>query len=149
MLKQKEQKYEFMEFVRTTSTSCSKMPRESALAHLRAGDLRSFVDIINNPEVEAGAGRMEHWINQPVEEGGSSATLLDEAVTLGKHDFVSVLVKVGAIRDLVNTRTGLSPLHLACQAGEARMLELLLGEDDTHSYLLTEPEDAEDAFWDE
>ena len=130
MLKQKEQKYEFMEFVRTTSVGCSSQPRDSALAFLRSGDLRSFVDIVNNPDVEAAAGDPGHWLNQPVEEGGTSATLLDEAVTLGKHDFVSVLVKVGAVRDLVNTSTGLSPLHLACQAGDARMLELLLGEDD-------------------
>ena len=129
MLKQHEQKYEFMEFVRTTSTSCSKMPRESALAHLRAGDLRSFVDIINNPEVEAGAGRMEHWINQPVEEDGSGASLVYEAVTLGKHDFVSALVKIGVIRDLVNTRTGLSPIHAACVKGDPEMLRLLLADD--------------------
>ena len=129
MLKQQEQKYEFMEFVRTTSVSCSKMPQESAMAHLRSGDLRSFVDIINNPEVEAGAGRMEHWINLPLGEDEKCASLVYEAVSLGRHDFVSALVKVGVLRDLVSTRTGLSPLHVACTKGDPEMLRLLLATD--------------------
>ena len=129
MLKQQENKYEFMEFVRTTSASCSKMPLESAMAYLRAGDLRAFVDMINTPDVEAGAGRTEHWINQPGEEEGGTS-LVYEAVNLGRHDFVAALVQVGVHRDLVNTRTGLSPLHVASSKGDPEMLRLLLASDD-------------------
>ena len=128
MLGKQEQKYEFMEFVRTTSVGCTKLPQESAQLFLKSGDLRSFVDIINNPDVESGAGDSSHWINQPIEDDNLS--LLDEAVSLGKHDFVLALVKVGVIRDNVNTRTGLSPLHLSCQAGDVKMLDILLGQDD-------------------
>jgi len=130
MLKQHQQKFEFMEFVRTTSVGCTQMPQENAHMYLKNGDLRSFVDIINNPDVEAGADNDQHWINQPIDDDQDNATLLEEAVKLRKYEFVSALVKVGALRDHVNIKTGVSPLHVACQLGDVKLLGLLLADDD-------------------
>ena len=126
----KQHKIELLDYVRTTSVGCTHQPRENAFMYLQSGDLRAFVDIINNPDVEAGAGSEEHWINQPVEDEADQSSLLDAAVRARKEEFVAALVKVGVMRDLVNTTSGLSPLHLACQLGDPHLLRLLLGDDE-------------------
>ena len=59
----------------------------------------------------------------------NNSTLLEEAVKLKKYEFVSALVKVGALRDIVNLKTGVAPLHVACQLGDVKLLGLLLGDD--------------------
>ena len=95
----KQHKIELLDYVRTTSVGCTQQPRENALMYLQSGDLRAFVDIINNPDVEAGAGSEEHWINQPVEDEADQSSLLDAAVRARKQEFVAALVKVGVVRE--------------------------------------------------
>ena len=126
----KQNKIQLMELVATTSVGCTGTPRENAFLHLKNGDLRAFLDVINSPDVEAGAGQENHWINLPVEDQPDDSTLLEAAVLGRQPEFVSALVKVGVLRDLVNPTTGLSPLHLACQLGDPQLLQLL-AEDET------------------
>jgi len=125
-------KFDVMEYMRTTSIGCVKEPQANALIFLKNGDLRSFTDIINSSDVEDGAASEDHWINQPV-DGASEieeGNLLDVAVRMKKYQFVKNLVAVGAIRDQINQKTGLSPLHVACQDGDVQMLVILMAEDD-------------------
>jgi len=120
-------KFQVMDFLRSTSVSCVPDQQESALNFLKSGDIRSFTDIINTAEVEAGGQEEQHWVNQPVEAGGGS--LLEEAVRVGHHAAVAVLVRAGAARDLNSPGPGQAPLHTAAQLGDPRALALLLGED--------------------
>jgi len=60
------EKFNKKEFLRMTSVSCVSEPHESALTFLKNDDLRSFTDLVNNQDVEAGAGNINHWINKPV-----------------------------------------------------------------------------------
>ena len=64
----KQHKIELLDYVRTTSVGCTQQPSENALMCLRSGDLRAFVDIINNPDVEAGSGS-EEALGQPARGG--------------------------------------------------------------------------------
>jgi len=123
-------KFNVMEYVRTTSIGCVQEPQANALIFLKNGDLRSFTDIINSSDVEAGASNEMHWINLPVEGDSEESTLLEAAVRMKKYPFVKNLVRVGAIRDQLNTKTGLTPLHTACQEGDDQMLAILVGNDD-------------------
>jgi len=123
-------KFDVMEYVRTTSIGCVQEPQANALIFLKNEDLRSFTDIINSSDVEAGASIEGHWINQSVDGDSEEGTLLDIAVRLKKHPFVKNLVRVGAIRDQLNQKTGLSPLHTACQDGDVQMLAILMADDD-------------------
>ena len=127
----KQHKIELLDYVRTTSVGCTQQPSENALMYLRSGDLRAFVDIINNPDVEAGSGSEDHWVNQPVEGDPDHSSLLDAAVRARKEEFVAALVKIGVMRDLVNSKTGLSPLHVSCQLGDHHLLRLLLSGEDS------------------
>ena len=93
-------KFDKQELLRMTSVSCVSDPHQSALTSLKNNDLRSFLDLVNTEDVEAGAGDVKHWINRPADTGD---TLLETALNLGsRREFVECLVRVGARLDVVS-----------------------------------------------
>jgi len=119
-------KFEPKECVRMTSVSCISEPLANALVFLNNNDLRGFTDIINNVDVESNAGKANHWINQPTDDGGAS--LLEIAILQKKTKFVEHLVKAGARVDLVSEGSGYAPPHLAVEKGDPSLLRLVLSD---------------------
>jgi len=120
---------EMKEIVRQASQGCQQPPQETALFHLKNGNLHAFKTVLNNEE-DIEIGNDQHWIYEAVDsDDGTKSNLLDLAVKWEKYEFVQVLVEAGAMRDILNPKTGESPLHVACQLGDERLLGLLLGHD--------------------
>jgi len=126
-MKERE-KFDKNEFLRMTSVSCVTEPQQNALTFMRNDDLRSFTDLINNPDVEAGASLVDHWINQPVDEAG--ATLLETAINLGRRKFIEHLLRLGVRVDIVSQASGYAPPHLAVEKGDLDLLRLFLHDRD-------------------
>jgi len=125
----KRDKFDRNEFMRMTSVSCITEPQQNALTFLRNDDLRSFTDLINNPDVESRASLVDHWINQPVDDAGSN--LLETAITLGnRRKFIEHLLRLGARVDIVSQASGYAPPHLAVDKGDVDLLRLFLHDRD-------------------
>jgi len=124
----KEEKFDAKEFMRMTSVSCVSEPQQNALIFLKNDDLRSFTDLINNPDVEAGASLVDHWINQPVDDTGT--TLIETAIKLGRKKFIEHLLRLGARVDVVSQASGYAPPHMAVEKGDVDLLRLFLHDRD-------------------
>merc|ERR1712123_318310 len=125
----KREKFDRNEFMRMTSVSCITEPQQNALTFLRNDDLRSFTDLINNPDVESRASLVDHWINQPVDDAGSN--LLETAITIGnRRKFIEHLLRLGARVDIVSQASGYAPPHLAVDKGDVDLLRLFLHDRD-------------------
>lgn len=124
----KRDKFDANEFMRMTSVSCVTEPQQNALTFLRNDDLRSFTDLLNNPDVEAQASHVDHWINKPAEESG--ATLIEIAINLGRKKFIEQLIRLGARVDIVSQASGFAPPHLAAHNGDVDLLRLFLHDRD-------------------
>ena len=123
------EKFNKKEFLRMTSVSCIGEPHESALAFLKNDDLRSFTDLVNNQDVEAGAGNINHWINKPV-DSETGSTLIETAINLGRRRFVECLVSIGARVDLVSQASGFAPPHQAAEQDKIDLLKLFFKDPD-------------------
>eukprot|EP00090_Calanus_glacialis_P040329 TRINITY_DN7028_c0_g1_i6.p1 TRINITY_DN7028_c0_g1~~TRINITY_DN7028_c0_g1_i6.p1 ORF type:complete len:1012 (-),score=240.18 TRINITY_DN7028_c0_g1_i6:85-3120(-) len=125
----KREKFDANEFMRMTSVTCVAEPQQNALTFLRNDDLRSFTDLINNPDVEAKVSQVDHWINQPVDDSGT--TLIETAINLGRRKFIEHLLRVGARVDVVSEASGYAPPHLAADKGDLDLLRLFLHDRDS------------------
>ena len=123
-------KFDKSEVLRLSSlTSCVSPPLASALTHLRQDDLRAFTDLLNTPDIEAGAASLHHWLNKPADlETGQS--LIEVALSLGRWRFVEVLVNLGARLDIVSSASGFAPPHFAAVNNRPELLKLFLKDPD-------------------
>ena len=89
--------------------------------------MRMFTDIVNNPEDASNVFPLpkDHWINKELEDRNGK-TLLLEAISLHRPEFVETLLKAGARADLYNHELGTAPLHQAVINDDLGCTKLLL-----------------------
>ena len=115
------EKFNLRQWARTASSGCGAMS-ESALQLVLNNQLTALSDLLTDREVEQGPAT---WLNKGSSVG--ETPLLETAIkTADRSHFVPVLLEAGAKADLVGGASGMSALHLAAEAGDPKLLEVLL-----------------------
>ena len=121
MMSEMGEKFNLRQWARTASSGCGAMS-ESALQLILNNQLTALSDLLTDREVEQGPAT---WLNKGSNVG--ETPLLETAIkTADRSHFVPVLLEAGARADLVGGASGMSALHLAAEAGDPKLLEVLL-----------------------
>ena len=121
MMSEMGEKFNLRQWARTASSGCGAMS-ESALQLVLNNQLTALSDLLTDREVEQGPAT---WLNKGTSVG--ETPLLETAIkTADRSHFVPVLLEAGARADVVGGASGMSALHLAAEAGDPKLLEVLL-----------------------
>ena len=122
MMSEMGEKFNLRQWARTASSGCGATSESEALQLVLDNQLTALSDLLTEREAEQGPAI---WLNRGT--GVGETPLLETAITTpDRSHFVPILVEAGARADLVGGASGMSPLHLAAEAGDPKLLEVLL-----------------------